>query len=291
LDYHRVAGHAVRYDPTVVCTHEILAMPFPMTIDAFLDGGHLSRADIVLVRGTSLFSRAIRFATRSPFSHAALIFLIPDPQSGFERTFLIEAVPKGIKITGIADLVGAGPVGGPKKSIAVLRLERPWFDEDVQKLVRGRMLDFVRAGYDWSTILGILWSIVRGMAFGSEQFRAAVRRSLEKGYEKKRILPANFICSGLVQYGFLRTIFDLSDKEGSVIPIGDVVDAIFNPRLTGVDPDEIIAGSPEALAELLATTPDQLSRAPSLAWKYVIANGKVFAVANRDEAVAILDRP
>jgi hypothetical protein len=262
---------------------------FPMTIDEFLDGGHLSRADIVLVRGTSLFSRAIRFATRSPFSHAALVFLIPDLETGFERTFLIEAVPKGIKITGIADLVGAGPVGNPHKSIAVLRFERPWFGEEIQKLVRGRMLDFVRAGYDWSTIFGILWSLIRGAAFGGEQFRAAVRRSLERQYQKRHVVPANFICSGLVQYGFLRTIFDLSDKEGSVIPIGDVVDAIFNPRLTGVDPGDIILGSPEALAELLATTPDQISRAPSLVWKYAIAKGQVHAVASRDEAVAILE--
>ncbi len=265
-------------------------MPFPMEIDEFLDGGLLRRADIVLVRGTNLFSRAIRFATRSPFSHAALIFLIPDSQSGFERTFLIEAVPKGIKITGIADLVGSGPVGDPKKSIAVLRFERDWFDEKIQKLVRGRMLDFVRAGYDWSTIFGILRSLVWGAAFGAEQFRAIVRSTLEKGYERKRIVPANFICSGLVQYGFLRTIFDLSDKDGTVIPIGDVVDAIFNPRLTGIDPGEIIAGSPEALAELLATTPDQISRAPSLAWKFVVAKGQVHSVANRDEAVAILER-
>ena len=264
-------------------------MPFPIDIDAFLAGGYLRRADIVLVRGTSLFSKAIRFATRSPFSHAALIFLIPDPESGFERTFLIEAVPKGIKITGIADLVGAGPVGNPEKSIAVLRFERDWFDETIQKLVRGRMLDFVHAGYDWSTIVGILRSLLWGALFGAEQFRAVVRGALQKGYEKRRVVPANFICSGLVQYGFLRTIFDLSDREGTVIPIGDVVDAIFNPRLTGVDPGDIIAGSPAALAELLATTPDQISRAPSLTWKYVVAKGTVHATASRDEAVAILE--
>ncbi|MEX2298565.1 MAG: hypothetical protein WD715_14205, partial [Dongiaceae bacterium] len=150
---------------------------FPMDIETFLDGGHLSRADIVLVRGTSLFSRAIRFATRSPFSHAALIFLIPDRQSGFERTFLIEAVPKGISIRGIADAIGAGPGKGPKTALAVLRLERPWFNADVQKIVRGRMLDFVRAGYDWSTILGIATSVISGMFLGQASYARAMRSS------------------------------------------------------------------------------------------------------------------
>ncbi|MEX2201642.1 MAG: hypothetical protein WD711_09630 [Dongiaceae bacterium] len=261
---------------------------FPMDIDRFLDGGHLSRADIVLVRGTSLFSRAIRLATRSPFSHAALIFLIPDRQSGFERTFLIEAVPKGVSIRGIADAIGAGPGKGSKVALAVLRLERPWFDADVQKLVRGRMLEFIRAGYDWSTIFGIASSIVGGMFLGGAGYIRAVCSTLIRDYEKKRLVPANFICSGLVQYGFLRTIFDLSDKDGTIIPIGDVADAIFTPRLTGVDPAKIIAGSPEALAALLATTPDEISRAATLTWKYVLMDGKAHAVTNRNEAVELL---
>ncbi|MEX0807542.1 MAG: hypothetical protein WD044_02330 [Dongiaceae bacterium] len=262
---------------------------FPIDIDAFLDGGHLSRADIVLVRGTSLFSRAIRLATRSPFSHAALIFLIPDRQSGFERTFLIEAVPKGISIRGITDVIGAGPSKGPKIALAVLRLERPWFNTDLQKLVRGRMLDFVRAGYDWSTIFGIARSVISGMVLGTASYARAMRSSLTRDYEKKRLVPANFICSGLVQYGFLRTIFDLSDRDGTIVPIGGVADAIFVPRLFGVDPEKIIARSPRALAELLAVTPDEISRAPTLTWKYVLVDGKAHAVASRDEAMAVLD--
>jgi hypothetical protein len=262
---------------------------FPMEIGEFLDGGHLSRADIVLVRGTSLFSRAIRFATRSPFSHAALIFLIPDPESGFERTFMIEAVPRGISIRSIADAIGAGPGKGPKIALAVLRFERPWFDAGVQKLVRGRMLDFVRAGYDWSTILGIAWSVVNGMILGTQRYSRALRATLIRDYEKKRLVPANFICSGLVQYGFLRTIFDLSDRDGTVIPVFDVPDAIFTPRLRGVDPAKIIARSPRALAELLAITPDEISRAPTLTWKYVLVDGKAHSVADREEGVGILN--
>jgi hypothetical protein len=259
-----------------------------MAIDEFLDGGHLLRADIVLVQGTSLFSRAIRIATRSPFSHAALIFLIPDPQSGFERTFLIEAAPKGVSIRGIADAIGAGPANGSKTALTVLRLERPWFNVDIQKLVRGRMLDFIRAGYDWSTILGIAWSIANGMLLGTQRYGRALRATLIRDYEKKRLMPANFICGGLVQYGFLRTIFDLSDRDGTIIPIGGVADAIFTPRMTGVDPEKIIVRSPRALAELLAITPDEISRASTLTWKYVLMDGKAYSVAGRDDAVNVL---
>ena len=261
---------------------------FPIEVDAFLKADYLSRSDIVLMVGTSLFSRAIRLATRSPFSHAALVFLIPDRETGFDRTFLIEAVPKGIAFRGLAEVVGADSRKNPRTAVAILRFERPWFDVDVQKLVRGRMLHFIRAGYDWLTIFSIAWSLATGIVWGQEKYIKNLQRSLTKHYQSKRLAPANFICSGLVQYGFLRTVFDLSQEGSSSIPHAAVAETIFDERLRKVEPGHILSGSPEALAELLATTPDEISRAPSLMWKYLILDGMVHAVTSRDLAIELL---
>ena len=63
-----------------VVTH---AETWPMPVAQFLAGNYLQRSDIVLCRGKrSLFSWLIRMATRSYFSHAGLIFLVPNPHEG-----------------------------------------------------------------------------------------------------------------------------------------------------------------------------------------------------------------
>jgi len=261
---------------------------FPIKVDAFFKAGYLSRSDVVLMVGTSLFSRAIRLATRSPFSHAALVFLIPDRETGFDRTFLIESVPKGIVFRGLADVVGVDSRKGSGTAVAILRFDRPWFDVELQKLVRGRMLHFTRAGYDWLTIFSIAWSIANGIVWGQDKYIKNVQSSLTRHYESKRFAPANFICSGLVQYGFLRTVFDMSHKANSSIPHTAVAETIFDARLRKVEPGHILSGSPQAFAELLATTPDEVSRAPSLTWKYLILDGMVYAVTSRDQAIELL---
>ena len=179
-----------------------------MPSEKFLAGDFLARADIVLMRGSSLFSKSIRFATRSPFSHAALIFLVPHRETGFERAFLIESVPKGVQLTYLTDGLNEHPLG-----VAILRLERSWFQQDQQAIVRGRMLDFIRAGYDWRTIVSLVISVANGMVLGRENYARSLGNSLRKAYRRRGLAPANFICSGFVQYGFLRAIHDLALEQ------------------------------------------------------------------------------
>ena len=259
-----------------------------MSAKDFLAGDYLSRADLVLVRGSSLFSRAIRFATRSPFSHTALVFVIPNRDLGFHRSFLIEAVPKGVRLSGLAELTKADAKGLFKADAVILRLEQPWFTRDVQALVRGRMLDFIRSGYDWRTVLGIAMSVAKGAFGGRDTFARALTTSLRNAYHRRGLAPANFICSGLVQYGFLRAIHDHATEPSSPVPPGAGALAVFNERLAKLDPAALLGGSPEARAALLATTPEEISRAPQLTWKYLMTKGRVHAVSSRDEAVALL---
>ena len=250
----------------------------------FLAGDYLARADIVLMCGGTLFSRAIRFATRSPFSHAALIFLVPHRETGFERAFLIESVPKGVKLTSLADGFKEHPLG-----VAILRLERGWFQQDQQAIVRGKMLDFIRAGYDWQTVVSLALSVANGMMFGREHYARSLGNSLRKAYRRRGLAPANFICSGFVQYGFLRAIHDLSSGANPVVPIEDVKFGLFNQRLKDLDVAKVLQDT--SLAELLSTTPEDISQAPQLQWKYVYRRGMVHRVSSREEAIAVLEKP
>ena len=74
-------------------------------LDYFLqksdEGPYLRVSDVVLrydADPKELFSHLIRVATASKWSHSALLYLLSDPAKGFDNTFLVEAMTKGIRI-------------------------------------------------------------------------------------------------------------------------------------------------------------------------------------------------
>ncbi|MBU6166736.1 MAG: hypothetical protein KGQ52_11500 [Alphaproteobacteria bacterium] len=254
-----------------------------MSLADFLQGGHLERADIVLVCGTNLFGRVIRWATNSPFSHAALVFLVADQTDGFERSFVIEAEPKGVSIRGVDYLVAALD-NHPQAAVAVLRFAPDWFTPDMRKRVRGRMLEFIQADYDWGAVLRIAWSVTAGRVLGAERIAADFQQGLKTSYAARQLAPGNFICSGLIQYGFLRAVQDFANQY---CPVGDVV---FDNDLLGHSPQALLDANPAARARLLAITPETLSRSKALQYKYLIHQGQVHAISSRDEVVAALGK-
>jgi hypothetical protein len=120
----------------------------------------------------------------------------------------------------------------------------------------------------------------------------ALAGALQRAHARNRVAPASFICSGLVQYGFLRTFRDLAEGPRSRLHLEDVLHGLFNPRLAEqvqggqLSLDDMLVEP--GISTLLSTTPDEISRAPQLAWKYVAARGRVHAVSSRDEAVDIV---
>ena len=93
----------------------------PITIKAFLEGAdqYLKRGDIVLSRSPNFTSWLIRSATGSAFSHAALVFLVPQPELGLRNTFLLESLGAGVGLANLRDYVSGRH---PQSEIAVLRL-------------------------------------------------------------------------------------------------------------------------------------------------------------------------
>ena len=236
-------------------------LKFPMTTKQFLIHAEqlLQRGDIVLSRSPTFTSWLIRIATNSPFSHAALVFLLPQSENGLNNTFLLESVRAGVGIANLKNYVE----GHRRSQIAIRRLDQTWADDAFQKQVGGIMLDYVHAGYDFSKALKIGLSFIFGVRLGwsklsgssNESMRIAVKRTKRK---KRNWIPPQFICGGFVQYGFLQAQM----RRG-----GDAGDVIFRYGLTAHDYDE-----------LLAITPEDIATTEKLSWQYVIRNGWVHKV-------------
>ncbi len=253
----------------------------PVPVQDFLAQNQLRRADIVLCRGKkSLFSRLIRWATRSHFSHAAIVFVIPSQDKGFDNTFLMESVTSGVDIT---DIRHYAIDEWRSYDLAIKRLEAPWFAtgpgaEDFRRLVRGCMLNFVKADYDYLNVWRIAVEVVRRFVFGVRVRFGGLEPTLRKAYAKGQLAPGSFICGGFVQYGFYDAVKRLVDADR--LTDAELAEVVFNPKASA-RPDT---------PTLLSTTPEDLAQAEQLSWKYVIIDRYVYEVADKEEAYALIAR-
>jgi hypothetical protein len=245
---------------------------FPMRVSRFLDEPlpFINRGDIVLSRSPTLSSWAIRKATGGYFSHAALMFLVPQPDDGFNNAFLLESTGNGVGLANLRSYVGGK---NPHADIAILRLEGSQYSENYFKKVRGLMLDHVQAGYDYGRVLNLGlalnfgarlgWSVLSKGGPGS--MREAIRRTRTR---RLNWVPPQFICSGFIQYGFVEAM----RRDG--LPVDPV---LFKESLSEFDRDGI-----------LAVTPEDVANSTKLAWKYVIRRGWVHQAASYGEARKII---
>jgi hypothetical protein len=246
-------------------------LKFPMRVGEFLDHAEelLQPGDIVLSRTRTFSSWLIRLATGSPFSHAALVFLLPRRDEQLNSAFLLESVSSGVGLANFKSYV----TGRSRSQIAIRRLNRPWADESFRKQVGGIMLDCVHAGYDFSLVLRLGLSALFGTRLGlsrlSRGSSGSMRRAVEKTKRQKHDwIPPQFICAGFVQYGFV---------EAQRRRDGAAEDVIFRK--------DAHAGSPD---ELLAVTPEDIAETDRLDWVFVIRNGWAYRVSSYAEAKKII---
>ena len=248
--------------------------PVPIPVEAFLQGAYLDRADIVLCRGkTNWFAKLIEWGTRSAFSHAALVFVVPQGETGFRNTFVIESVTRGVDLTDLRHYV----VERQKDyDVAVLRLERDWLTDDIKRLVRGYMLDYIQADYDYGTIWKLARRIVRTIVFGVKARRHGMKHAVAEFRRRRKLVPGSFICSGFVQYGYYTAIDTLVQK--GELPRERLAEVAF------------AAGSrpPVRTVDLISTTPEDIAACTRLRWKYVITAGNAYAVSGPQEAYELL---
>lgn len=251
---------------------------FPMPVRQFLAEAetHLRRGDVVLCKAkASLYSWAIRWWTKSEFSHAALVFAVPSREDGFERTFLIEAGTSGVDIT---DLSHYAIDLALVYDIAIKRFESPWMTVDVQRAVRGHMLNFIKANYDYFKIVALARSLLSNAIFGLTAGVEGIENAVRRSVRWSKTPPSRFLCSGFVQFGFVSAVRQLV-RTGALERTA-VADVIFNPRLpTNADREA-----------LLATTPEDFARSDKIAWKFAVRRGRVHRVRDYAQVKAIFAR-
>lgn len=234
-------------------------------LEEFLAGDFLQRSDVILFHTSrGLFAWAIRWFTKSPFSHAALLFLIPKRDEGFENSFVIESSIGGVDIENFRNYANSA-----KYVLAVKRFEQPWFSTTYQKRVRGVMLNYIKAEYDYFTIGRIAISVIRRVLFGIRVRLKGLRDSIADIHARRSLVPGEFICSGFLQYGFFKTV-ETAVKSGD-LPPETVEEVRFGPSDSHDD------------AALLATTPEDLAASEKLQWRYMIKAGRVYPVSSYEE--------
>lgn len=233
-------------------------------------GPHLRVSDVVLRINQDpkeIFSHLIRIATNSKWSHSALLYLISDPQMGFDNTFLVEAMTSGIHVTSWRNEV----VPFNEFTVGIKRPRLDWYvetpremskhdpddPEDVHGIVylrhvRGIAVDQLNGLYDHKTVweLAALYAerIAKKHLAGVPQIAeaAASVADLFKKWDESDSSITNvlrFICSGLVQYSFfaalrIRILNDLAipeHREAALSNLSNMHRVIFR-----ADPENIV---------------------------------------------------
>jgi hypothetical protein len=284
-------------DPIPAIVRTSLAGPepaWPMPVAEFLAGPYLRPSDVVLTRKRqSLRSWAIRMATRGSFSHAALVFLVPRLEKGFDSSFVIEAASSGVGLTNLADYLN-----DRRTVVGIKRLDKPWFTEELQCLVRGRLLNAIKAPYCYSSVLSIVRDVWNELRYGARACVFGPYKAIAKSRKLKLAPPNQYICSGLVQQGFLMAIADLAFNDR--IAPERLNDVVFRDDLAKLLPQdwaqftqkeqrEIIYDYASGFSDLLqSVTPNDIARSPSLTWAYVVRDGEVHKVVDEAQARALL---
>ena len=147
-----------------------------------------------------------------PFSHAAVVFTSPAQEPGISSTFVIEAGTGGVELTNLQDYIN------DKK-----RLKQSWWDTEKQSRVRGVLLDTIKAEYNYSAV----WRWLREVWFGVQRTVQGNQTAIESYARRDWKRPNEFICSGLVQFGFVEAIAEYIKLRK--LPPWALSDVVFSP--------------------------------------------------------------
>lgn len=286
------AGSEIKSDPTAPgrATDDV----WPKPVDEFLAGNYLDRSDVVLTtRARDISSAVIRWATNSSFSHAALIFSGPQYDPGIDNTFVIEAGTGGVDLTNLRDYTSV-----KRSFVAIKRFKKDWFTEARRARVRGVLLDKIKATYGYWTIV----NIARNIWFGVQKKVQGGEETLETYRKQEWTPPTEFICSGLVQVGFVEAVVEAIKRDE--LPPEALKEVVFHPEAASRLPnagDWQYLGKEDSKAtadlfkdinigQLESVTPEDLAQSPKLEWQYVIRRGKVYKVSTYEEVKKLIGR-
>jgi hypothetical protein len=122
-------------------------------------------------------------------------------------------------------------------------------------------------------------------------------RAIRTAREREIKPPNKFICSGLVQLGFIHTLMDLAGEKRLppqfLSGIVFLTPKTFLPedweQFTAAEQEEIFYDFVVDISDLMeANTPEDLAATPELEWVYVIRRGKVYPVQSDEQVRELL---
>ena len=197
------------------------------------EGPFLRVADVVLRANQDpkeVFAHMIRIGTGSKWSHSAILYLLSDPEKGFNNTFLIEAKTKGVHLASWRNEV----VPFEQFNVGIKRPRLDWYmetpyehvrhdpsdPEDVHGIrylrhVRGIALDQINGLYDHKTVMelaGLYAARAARRHLGGLPIVADTAQGIADVFKKwdesqsdaTHILQ--FICSGIIQYSYFEAL-------------------------------------------------------------------------------------
>jgi hypothetical protein len=280
------------------------------------EGPHLRVSDVALrtnLNPKEIFSGLIRMVTNSSWSHSALLYLLSDPQQGFDNTFLVESMTTGVRVASWRN-----EVTPPEQfTTGIRRLPLDWYAEtprdsakrdpdDIEDVhgiaylrhVRGLALDQINELYNHNTVDELSALYIKRI---SERHHIPLVSSLAgeiaNCFKRRDESVLRFICSGLVQYSFFealrrRIINDYAiagHRDCAISNLNNLHRVIFHPDPDGIIMNyvqqvqsgklDIAAPCPGEVLDLLkTTTPADINNTTNLDWRYVIRKGWVWSI-------------
>ena len=245
-------------------------------VDYFIErdergASRLDVADIVLRANQDpkeIFAHLIRFATDSSWSHCALVLLLSNIKRGYNSTFLIESMTRGVRLADWRKTI----VPYKQYTVGIKRLSLDWYaetpyeqarhsprdPEDAHgaiylRRVRGLALDQVNSRYDQNAIFELTALYIQRIVrrhLPILPWIAQLARIAANFFRQRSVSKAppgeleQFICGGLIQYSFfealrisiLRGLEQEEDRDAALHNLKYMQHVVFCG-----DPDGIIA--------------------------------------------------
>ncbi|RIA47555.1 hypothetical protein [Dichotomicrobium thermohalophilum] len=264
------------------------AAEWPMPVEQFRNGNFLHCGDVVLTsRMGSFFSFLSRKIDSSDFAHTALVFATKRSEIGLDDSYVIETTFGGVELGAFGEFVAPAKVYSdtgrpPEYIVGIKRLEQPWATPQVRAMVSGRMLRFLDIDdYDFSMLAALasrntrFWFRLRSFLFG----RAP---SLGEYLRRGGFSPAEFICSGFVQFAFIDMVREAVERGH--IPSEMAEEAWRNVVFAPWVDDKT------TMEDLMGVRPLELAKTDQLGWKYLVYGGMVHRVDSTEQVDALLKR-
>lgn len=177
----------------------------------------LQVADIILVRDRSLLSRTVRSVTKSYWSHAVIVFAVPNSATLFNNILVISAEDGGIEIHRIQRYTKHFD----HFDLGVKRV--PGLSREIQEKVLSYVLNNVDIPYDYMRLFGFL------LYFFLNKFRKNSQAHLLKRFTNENA----FVCSSFIQKAFYEAV--PKEKKDSAVFTKNRSSKFFLEEVTPAD--------------------------------------------------------